>query len=199
MTTMTNGRVRKNLADQLDRLDCMLEGLSEALNESVATAVREAVSAVLTELLTNPELQARLQGAVPSSASTPIPNGNAPKPILVKSLNWVWQRVNASIEDACQACRSRWQQATGACRRVWRCAVQSVARGCQSLWHIRRLALPVMAALIVGGLCGAGAYYAGPRLGAMVSGLGGFTTALGVQAGLWLRSWARLLVLEHVS
>src|SRR5262249_57355274 len=64
MTTMTNGRARKTLSDQLDRLDSILDGLSEALSESVAAAVKEAtaqavqqaVQATLTEILTSPEL-----------------------------------------------------------------------------------------------------------------------------------------------
>jgi len=33
MTTMTNGRARKTLSDQLDRLDSILDGLSEALTD----------------------------------------------------------------------------------------------------------------------------------------------------------------------
>ena len=65
-----NGR-RASLADQIDRLDGMIDGLAEGLNEAVATEVREAVGLavqqalgqVLRELLTNPELLARLQDA----------------------------------------------------------------------------------------------------------------------------------------
>ena len=33
MTTTTNGQIRKTLASQLDRLDSILDGLSEALND----------------------------------------------------------------------------------------------------------------------------------------------------------------------
>ena len=59
-TTLTNGRQRKSLADQIERLDSILDGLSDGLNEAVAAAVKEAVRAVLTKVLTNPELLARL-------------------------------------------------------------------------------------------------------------------------------------------
>lgn len=41
-TMMANGKTRKTLADQLDRLDRILDGLAEALNEAVADAVRSA-------------------------------------------------------------------------------------------------------------------------------------------------------------
>ena len=66
-----NGRARKTLADQIDRLDRVLDGLAEGLNEAVAAevqravgrAVREAVQAAIKEVLTNPELSARLRGS----------------------------------------------------------------------------------------------------------------------------------------
>ena len=37
MHTDTNGRSRKSLAEQIDRLDHILDGLGEGLNEAVAT------------------------------------------------------------------------------------------------------------------------------------------------------------------
>jgi hypothetical protein len=71
MNTPTNGRIRKSLAEQIDRLDHILDGLSEALNDSVASAVKdavtmavqEAVRGVLTEVLSNPDLLAKLGAA----------------------------------------------------------------------------------------------------------------------------------------
>jgi hypothetical protein len=39
----SNGRARPSLGDQLDRLDGILNGLSDALNESVTAAVSIAV------------------------------------------------------------------------------------------------------------------------------------------------------------
>ena len=59
-TTLTNGRQRKSLAEQIDRLDSVLDGLADGFNEAVATAVKETVHAVLSEVLSNPELLARL-------------------------------------------------------------------------------------------------------------------------------------------
>src|SRR5688572_18017313 len=74
MNETTNGRpVRKSLAGQLDRLDGIIDTLSEGLNGAVADAVRDAVTAavqqairqVLTEVLTNPDLLRALAGSVP--------------------------------------------------------------------------------------------------------------------------------------
>jgi hypothetical protein len=67
-TTPTNGQMRKTLASQLDRMDQMLDGLSEGLNDAVAQAVRDAVGQAvraavqqaLSEILANPELRRRL-------------------------------------------------------------------------------------------------------------------------------------------
>jgi hypothetical protein len=42
-----NGRPRPTLADQLDRLDRILDGLGEALTDAVAQAVREALTSTL--------------------------------------------------------------------------------------------------------------------------------------------------------
>ena len=66
--TTTNGQARKSLAEQIDRLDAVLDGLADGLNGAVAAAVKEAVGvavqqavqAVVREALANPELLARL-------------------------------------------------------------------------------------------------------------------------------------------
>src|SRR4051812_44556921 len=58
-TMMTNGRARKSLADQIDRLDVILDGLADALNQAVAEAVAVAVKAAVAEALASPELRRR--------------------------------------------------------------------------------------------------------------------------------------------
>jgi len=78
-TTNTINRPRKNLADQIDRLDSILDGLSEGLNEAVATAVKEAVTTgvqqAIVEVLTNAELQQLLR---PPTTPAPPPSPPAP-------------------------------------------------------------------------------------------------------------------------
>src|SRR4051812_19026608 len=61
-TVTTNGRrARKQLSDQLDRLDAILDALAEGLPGAVADACREgarqAVKDAVVEILTNPELR----------------------------------------------------------------------------------------------------------------------------------------------
>src|SRR5690242_11545695 len=73
--SMMNGRQRKSLSEQIDRLDSLLDGLAEGLNEAVAEAVRQAVRAVLTEVLANPDLLARLAAAQGISVAESRPKG----------------------------------------------------------------------------------------------------------------------------
>ncbi len=48
-TEAVNGQRRPSLAELLDRLDRILDGLAEALNEAVAAAVKEAVGPAARE------------------------------------------------------------------------------------------------------------------------------------------------------
>src|SRR5438552_4057778 len=102
-TGTTDGRARKSLAEQIDRLDGILDGLAEGLNGAVAAAVQqavglavtEAVKAVLTELLHNPDLQQRVAAA---AASAPVPPA-APVPGGLGGLwNWACRRARAAYE-----------------------------------------------------------------------------------------------------
>jgi hypothetical protein len=61
---------------------------------------------------------------------------------------------------------------------------------CLTSRQIRKLGhfcVPVAAALALGAVVGAAAYYGGPYVAAFAGWLAGFTTTLAVQAGLWLR------------
>ena len=44
-TNSSNGQVRKTLASQLDRLDAILDSLSDGLNQAVATAIERTLQA----------------------------------------------------------------------------------------------------------------------------------------------------------
>jgi hypothetical protein len=86
---MTNDRPRKSLAEQLDRLDAILDGLSEALQGAVADAVqhavglavKDAVHGVLSELLANPEVLAMFRGPTTPTPPEGPPAESAPSPV----------------------------------------------------------------------------------------------------------------------
>ena len=197
MTTMmnpvANGRKRPSLDEQINRLDSMLDGLSEGLNEAVAdavkgavgAAVKEAVQAVLTEVLSKPEFLARLRAASPPMATVaPV---EVKKPTIRQRLAGWLHGARACIvgmRAACGEILGRFQTSAAA---VW---LRTCAQ-CGVLWThcgmIRPFKYQILAALGIGVLVGVGVWYAGPWLSATVSGIGGFVTALAVQAGLWLR------------
>src|SRR5436305_2427962 len=102
-----NGQERKSLASQLDRLDSILDGLSEgllqavaaAVQEAVGVAVKEALQAVVAEVLTNPDLLALLRGvsAHPATEATPEP-AKARRKVSRFATAWAWLR--ARLEQA---------------------------------------------------------------------------------------------------
>jgi hypothetical protein len=197
--TTTNGQARKSLAEQIDRLDAVLDGLADGLNDAVAAAVKDAVGmavqqavqAVMREALANPELLARL-GAV--AAPAPAPASAAPAPAAA---------LPASPTSAApEAPKSGWKRRWGSmCRTsaAWAAAVRmecgrtlnQARRGAR--WVICRLPgrfwTPVLTVLGLGAAIGVGAYFAGPWLAAAAGGVGGLAAA----AAARLRTaWERL-------
>jgi hypothetical protein len=63
-TPSLNGRMKKTLSFQLDRLDTILDGLAEALNGAVAEAVKEAVGPAAREAVKVALNEAMAQAAV---------------------------------------------------------------------------------------------------------------------------------------
>jgi hypothetical protein len=191
MTTLnTNGRVRKSLAEQIDRLDQILDGLAEGLNEAVAmavkeaigVAVKEAVQAVLTEVLTNAAIREKLGSMAPPSV--PVA---APKPSLFQRFGRSGARFGRRLKALGQAVTTLPRQAgqglAALLRRMW--------RGCTALGTcvqlLRQFEVQFVTALGLGVVAGLAAYLAGPWLAASVSALGGLTSPWLVQVGHWLR------------
>jgi hypothetical protein len=195
-TTMTsNGRPRKTLASQIDRLDTMLEGLSENLNEAVADvvrtavviAVREAVQGALAEVLTNPAILARLRDALPPMPATPTPVARPGEgPTVKERLSQVWSWLGAQVRALTGTCQSA---LNGLCAGAAR-AQERLQQAGQAVWlRLRLLRLfrgQLLLAVGVGVAAGVAAFVAAPWVAAMLSGLGGFMTAIVVQDGVVL-------------
>jgi hypothetical protein len=198
MNAMTNGRVRKSLAEQIDRLDRTLDGLAEGLNEAVGQAVQEAVRGVLVELLADAGLRAQLQSAL----GTPIP---AVAPVVARPRSQAWdlcrrlwqalrerlhafrEALKSQVVQTAQACRQLWDRLTGlgANTCAWGCTV--VIRAGHYLRLVRGIAIALLTALAVGGLVTTTSDMVGPWLAASLSGLCGFVTAFTVCLDGWLR------------
>jgi hypothetical protein len=80
VTPSLNGRVKKTLAFQLDRLDTILDGLAEALNDAVADAVQKAVEPAAHQAV-------RMALAEATARQQPRPSSRSP----------FWGRAKAKI------------------------------------------------------------------------------------------------------
>jgi hypothetical protein len=182
-TTMeSNGKLRKSLADQIDRLDGILDGLAAALNESVAAAVKdavglavkEAIQSVLTQVLANPELLARMSGLI--GGPLPQPERQPVTARLRKAVGGVVRWTCGRVRAAAQACRR---------------GIACVGRGVTGCWSrvgvLRHFKLQLLTAACVGVLAGLAAHHAAPWLASVASGVGGFAVTLAIHTGLWLR------------
>jgi hypothetical protein len=198
MNATPNGRQRKTLAAQLDRLDAILDALSEGLNEAVAMVVQQsvtsAVQAAVAEVLTNPDLQRRLR--------------EVHRPDPVPARRW-WDRLKGAVAAACASAagwvRRAWSRTSRASLAVTDAGREKVAAACRTarsalrgawsrtaaaLGAACRLRKALLSALAAGLALGVGAYLLGPVASSLVSGAAGFTAAMA--AGTW-RTLAGLL------
>jgi hypothetical protein len=181
--TTLNGKPRKQLADELDRMtaqldraDAILDALSEGLNGAVADATRDgtrtAVKEAVIELLTDPDLRTALHKAsAPPAAARPS----------------AWARL-----------RERARQLAGTARAAGLAAgatlaarAPAVRRGLAAAGAYAKLAWRVKKVVLVGLGVGAGvaavSYLGGHHLAAALSGVGAAVTTVAVRAGLWVR------------
>ncbi len=169
-TATTNGRPRKQLSEQLDRMDSIIDALAEALPEAVADACREgarqAVRDAVVEILASPDLRSLIAG--PAAARVDPPAEPAP------ATPGPWTRFKATLRAAKDA-------AVGRCR----AATATASATALALSAV----MPLKKILLVG--TGGGASYLCPHgLSAVV---GGTCPAVGVQVGTWFRRSARSL------
>ena len=99
-TATVNGKPRKQLSEQLDRLDTILDALGEALPEAVTDAcrdgARQAVKEAIVEVLTNPEVR----GLLAATGEPTAPPARAPaKPGF-------WARLKNRVVSAVSTVRS---------------------------------------------------------------------------------------------
>lgn len=187
---VTNGKPRKQLSDQLDRLDAqmdrqdsILDGLSDALGEAVNDATRigvaDGVRAAVVELLTNAELRSALHKATAPPASEKLT---------------FWQKVKARTQRAV----NRVKEVTATVRQKIaekiagvKSAASTAATPAWVAWRMRKVALVGLGiGLVVAAICYTGSH----SLAAGVSGVLAATTAVAVQAGIWVRKTIRRLI-----
>ena len=189
-----NGQLpRKQLSDQLDRFDAILDGLSEGLNGTVADAARDGIRLALkdaiVEMMTDPALRARLHQATapegPVDAAAEAPAG-AKRPGL-------WARLKAGVTRTTGAAgQAAAAVASGAVAEVKGAAAAATA-AVRTLRGHGRLKRLVLLGLGVGGTLAIVSYVTPPALAAGLAGLSGAVAAGSVQVGVWTRRTFRAL------
>lgn len=187
-TTAPNGRPRKQLSDQLDRLDGIIDCLADGLNKAVSDAAREgsraAVKEILTELLTNPEILTMIRTAagtmIPAAqAVSAEPKVSAPPTVASE----VIEAAPSAIQQLTQGIKSAAVTVVGGVYRTVRFAKIS-GRMVRRSPHLQK-------ALVIGlgiGLATAVVASTPYTLAAAVSGVGAAATATVIQVRSWWRA-----------
>jgi hypothetical protein len=191
MTTTTNNDRprRKQLSDQLDRLDGIIDALGEGLNEAVADAAREgtrlALKDAIVEIMTDSTLRATLH-----QATAPQPTNEPARPVKQQGF---WQRLKAGAGRAAKAVQHMAANSVNVVRREATAVANAAAHGVRTvagLGVFKKLALVGLAA----GAAVAAVFCIAPH--AVTAGLGGvgrMVAAAAVQAGFWARRAFRAL------
>src|SRR5262245_45350351 len=175
-TTTGNGQAqRKQLSHQIDRLDHLLDGLSEALTEAIGDAVkaavgqaaREAVAASVREVLSTPALlrAALAKHEPPAPPAAPLPEARllTMKEALSAALAGLWPRARRAASAARQAPRAAWRWALRQLREGLSKAARVLFGAARGAWRFRAAAV---AGLSAGAALGALAYVSGPAVSA---------------------------------
>jgi hypothetical protein len=188
--TMTNGKPRKQLSDQLDRLDeqlarqdavidALADGLNQAVGDAAKEGVKEAVKSAVVELLTNIELRTALYKATaPPAAARPT----------------VWERLKAfgrNVVEKGRAAAAAVRRAVTGKAVVLKAAAAVAAGPLSVVWHLRKA---VAIGLGVGAVVTAVAVAAGQPIASALSGLAATVAAMAVQASVWARGRVRQFV-----
>ena len=114
MSSGMNGRLKKSLAFQLDRLDTILDGLADALNGAVADAVRQTVGEAAREAVK----VALAEALPPAAVQKTLPSDHPTKRVFTQAQATAKSAVSPiknMILSACQKvkqCCTRFTSAT---------------------------------------------------------------------------------------
>jgi hypothetical protein len=160
-TASANGKARKSLSDQLDRLDGIIDALSEGLNEAVQTAVAEA--------LQDPQTLATLRAALtpPRPPSTPLRR-------VKEGLGRAWSWLSRQVGRACSAVAGLLVRGAELVSGVSSPVLAKVrplglllgVLACLLWYQRRRVVMAVGMGIVVGWAC----YRSGPLVAALVGG-----------------------------
>lgn len=188
MSATINGAPRrKQLSEQLDRFDALLDGLAEGLNDAIGDAVRDgtrlALKDAVIEILTDPTLRSKLQQA---SVSERPAQASAPRPGFFA---WLKAKTSAILNGAKKAIGF----VGAAAANVIGTVVETVRRPACFLQLIASLKHLLYVGVGAGLAITIVSFFAPHAVSAAMSGIGGAIAAMGLKATLWSQRGVRLL------
>jgi hypothetical protein len=186
MNATTNAKPpRKQLSDQLDRLDSILDGLGDGLNGAVADAAREgtrlAVRDAIVEIMTDPTLRSKLHSA---TASDPAETAKVDK------RPGFWSRIKSCVNRALASVGRMASSAVTAVNGKARAFGQKAAEAARS---IRELGTLKTTALVVGLAVATVSFCAPHAASAALSGISSAVAAVAVRFGAWMARTRRAM------
>jgi hypothetical protein len=181
--TISNAKApRKQLSDQLDRLDSILDGLGDGLNGAVAEASREgcrmAVRDAIVELLIDPALRTRLhQATMPETPAEPVHANNKPG---------FWKRIKTYAGQAAEAVKCMASNGMTAVKDKARVLSQKAAEAVQSIRDLGTLKTTVLVTALTVAVV---SYLAPHAISAAVSGISTAVAVVAVRFGVWLGAY----------
>ncbi len=176
---------RKQLSDQLDRLDSILEALSDGLNGAVADAAREgtrlAVKDAIVEIMTDPTLRTKL-----NQATAP----EIPAELVKEDKPGFWKRMKTKTQQALGSVRRMASSAVAAVKGKVKALAETVTETARS---IRDLGTLKTMALAVGLTVAAVSFRAPHAASAALSGISSAVAAVAVRVGVWMGQTRRAL------
>jgi hypothetical protein len=189
MTTATIPNVkppRKQLSDQLDRLDSILDGLGDGLNEAVAEASREgtrlAVRDAIVEIMTDPTLRTKLrQATTPETLAEPVHANEKPG---------FWKRMKTYTGQAVESVGRMASSAMTAVKDKVRALSQTATETARSIRDLGTLKTTV---LVVGLTVAVVSFMSPHAASAALSGISSGVAVGAVRLGVWLGRTRRAL------
>jgi hypothetical protein len=178
--TIPNAKApRKQLSDQLDRLDSILDVLGDGLNGAVAEAAREgtrmAVRDAIVEILTDASLRSKLhQATAPEMPAEPVDVHEKPG---------LWKRMKAYASQTVESVSRMASVAVTAAKDKASAFGQKASETVQSIRDLGTLKTTVLVAALTVAVV---SYLAPHAISAAVSGISTAVAVVAVRFGVWL-------------
>ncbi|CAN5474971.1 hypothetical protein BH11PLA2_BH11PLA2_29770 [soil metagenome] len=183
-----NGRPRKQLCDQLDRLDEVINGMEEYLPQAVADAardgIRQAFRDVLGELVTDPAVLNKLRTVILPDAAPLNPKPSAFARLKV-ALSAAASQVKATLKSGLNRVTSAPRSLTGTVKQSLHAAKTRIAFGL--LFGVPFKSI-ITVGLVTGVIVATVSYIAPHHIAALISGISTSLTAMGLQVARWFRT-----------